>query len=158
MADTYTMIICINIEVNFSNSIERSTARLKEVSKIILTIFTTETYQHRKSVHRSDIWNTYHWIWETFIHVRLQHSLDIFIMFTKLLIIKTKLIHKVGGHLLNLVIRERLKAKKSLNAIQSALRSLNQTRAGYVFVASYLLDGQIIGEGALHVIIFTRWV
>ncbi len=50
------------------------------------------------------------------------------------------------------------KKKKSLNAIQSALRSLKQTHAGYLFVASYLLDGQIIGEGALHVIIFTRWV
>ncbi len=142
MADTYTMIICIYIEVNFSNSIERSTARLKEVSKIILTIFTTETYQHRKSVHRSDIWNTYHWIWETFIHsaVRLQHSLDIFIMFTKLLIIKTKLIHKVGGHLLNLVIRERLKEKKKLKCYPISFKEL-KTDSCWLCICCFLPVG-----------------
>lgn len=46
--------------------------------------------------------------------------LNIFIMLAELLIIETKLIHKVGSHLLDLVIGESLRCKKKITMNISA--------------------------------------
>lgn len=78
----YTVIISIQIEVYFGNSVKRGTEgrndQINDNSRINCADFDC-------------------------------HLLDVFIMLAELFIVETKLIHKVGSHLLDLVIRESLR-------------------------------------------------
>lgn len=68
-------------------------------------------------------------------------------MFTELLVVEAKLIHKVGGHLLDLIVCESLRG--STGGSGGALRV-----GGWIDVDKpYLLQGQVVGEGALHVVV-----
>jgi len=58
-------------------------------------------------------------------------------MFTELFIIKTKLIHKVGGHLLNLVIRERLNGKKKIPTYPVSCKEL-KVGSCWLFICRFL--------------------
>lgn len=79
--------------------------------------------------------------------------LDVFIMLTKLLIVEAKLIHKICGHLLDLVIREGLRWGGDKIIINLFAGSRHVMCCS--FHLSHLLERQVIGEGALHVIVLT---
>lgn len=89
--------------------------------------------------------------------------LDVFIVLAELLVVEPKLIHKVGSHLLDLVIGEGLKCVCVCVGwgIIMIIKNIFARGTGAMcccFRVSHLLERQVIGEGALHVVILTGGV
>lgn len=83
-------------------------------------------------------------------------SLNIFVMLAELLVIETKLIHKVGSHLLDLVIGESLGWEEKDGQHLCSRRHFRSV--DHCLHVCHLLERQVIGEGALYVVILTGGV
>lgn len=80
-------------------------------------------------------------------------------MLAELLIVEPKLVHEVGRHLLDLIVREGLWGKgegfkSQLFFLTSCWIQVEARGLSRFVLLNYLLEGEVVGERALHVVVF----